>query len=171
MFPRIGALRRFRPSLWLVLLVVFLALEVLIHYYSLLVPKPATEQDEVFFRGCTDPSAYTTREKAVIVMLARNSELEGAMLTLRAVEQRFNRFFNYPVMFLNDEPWESDVMAALNASVSGNALFETIPADQWGFPPDIDVAAAEEAMAEQGRAGVKYGAEASYHHMCRFFSG
>lgn len=174
MFPRLGALgavRRLRVSPWIVLILVFLFLETLIHYYSLLVPLPPEEMDEIFHRGCTDPAAYTERENAVLVMLARNSEVKGALSTLGMVEQRFNRFFHYPIMFINDEEWEPDVVKALNSSVSGEAIFEEIPAGKWGYPKGMDIQAAEAAMEGQGRDGVKYGGTVSYHHMCRFFSG
>lgn len=166
-----GVFRRLRASPFLILFVVFLLLESLIHYYSLLVPAPSQVQDEVFYRGCADPREYKQRERAVIVMLARNGEIDGAMSTVRTFERRFNRFFNYPIMFLNDEPWDADVIAQLNGTVSGEAKFEVIPEDMWGFPPGIDVKAAEKSMKQQGLDGVKYGATASYHHMCRFFSG
>ncbi|SPO00887.1 related to alpha-1,2-mannosyltransferase [Cephalotrichum gorgonifer] len=169
--PRLGALRRFRAPSWLVLLVLLLFLEVAIHYYSLLVPRPPREQDAVFHRGCANPADYTRREKAVLVMLARNHEVEGALETVHLVEQRFNRFFNYPIMFLNDEQWEPEVMAALNSSVSGVARFEVIPNGKWGYPEGMDKAKAEESMRQQEKDGVKYGGTVSYHHMCRFFSG
>ena len=174
MFPRLGAfgaIRRFRISPWILLVVVFLFLETLIHFYSLRVPMPPEEMDEIFHRGCTDPAQYTERENAVLVMLARNGEVKGILSTLRQVEQRFNRFFHYPIMFVNDEQWEPEVIAALNSSVSGEAIFEQIPAGKWGYPEGIDVQAAEKSMEDQGRDGVKYGGTVSYHHMCRFFSG
>ena len=174
MFPRVGAfgaIRRLRISPWLLLLTVFLALETLIHYYSLLVPVPPEEMDEIFHRGCRDPADYPNREKAVLVMLARNSEVKGALSTLKMVEQRFNRFFHYPIMFINDEQWEPDVMAALTGSVSGTAIFEEIPSGRWGYPKGMDIESAEKAMESQGQNGVKYGSTVSYHHMCRFFSG
>lgn len=174
MFPRLGAfgaIRRVRFSPWVVLLVVFLFLETFIHFYSLLVPLPPEEMDEIFQRGCGNPAEYRERENAVLVMLARNGEVDGALSTLEMVETRFNRFFHYPIMFVNDEKWEPEVMAALNSSVSGDAIFEQIPVDKWGYPKGMDVKAAEKAMEDQGRGGVKYGGTVSYHHMCRFFSG
>lgn len=174
MFPRLGAfgaLRRVRVSPWVILFAVFCLLETLIHLHSLRVSVPPEEMDEIFHRGCTNPANYREREKAVLVMLARNGEVKGALSTLRMVEQRFNRFFHYPIMFVNDEQWEPDVMAALNSSVSGEAIFEQIPTGKWGYPKGMDVEAAEKAMEGQGRNGVKYGSTVSYHHMCRFFSG
>jgi len=38
-------------------------------------------------------------------MLARNSDLEGAVRSVRELEDRFNRQFGYPYVFLNEEPF------------------------------------------------------------------
>jgi alpha 1,2-mannosyltransferase len=36
-------------------------------------------------------------------MLVRNSDLSGIMSSMRQIEDRFNRKFQYPYVFLNDE--------------------------------------------------------------------
>ena len=41
-------------------------------------------------------------------MLARNMDVEGAVNAVRELEDRFNRNFNYPWVFLNDEPFSDD---------------------------------------------------------------
>lgn len=41
-------------------------------------------------------------------MLARNVDVEGAVDAVRKLEDRFNRNFNYPWVFLNDEPFSDD---------------------------------------------------------------
>jgi alpha 1,2-mannosyltransferase len=41
-------------------------------------------------------------------MLARNSDIEGAVNAVREMEDRFNRNFNYPWVFLNDEPFSDE---------------------------------------------------------------
>ena len=50
----------------------------------------------------------TTRANATFVMLARNSELEGAIKAVRSIEDRFNRGYRYPYVFLNDEPFTDE---------------------------------------------------------------
>lgn len=42
---------------------------------------------------------------AAIVMLARNSELNDVASSMRQFEDRFNSKYNYPWVFLNDEPF------------------------------------------------------------------
>lgn len=41
-------------------------------------------------------------------MLARNMDIEGAVNAVREMEDRFNRNFNYPWVFLNDEPFSDE---------------------------------------------------------------
>lgn len=41
-------------------------------------------------------------------MLARNVDVEGAVNAVREMEDRFNRNFNYPWVFLNDVPFSDD---------------------------------------------------------------
>jgi len=45
---------------------------------------------------------------AVMLMLARNSELEGAVSSVKQLEEKFNRRYNYPWVFLNEEPFTEE---------------------------------------------------------------
>lgn len=45
------------------------------------------------------------KANATFVMLVRNSDLAGIMSSMKQVEDRFNRKFQYPYVFLNDEPF------------------------------------------------------------------
>lgn len=38
-------------------------------------------------------------------MLARNGDLEGVVKSLKQMEDRFNKRFRYPYVFLNEEPF------------------------------------------------------------------
>ena len=48
------------------------------------------------------------RANATFVILARNSDLEGAIRSVRSIEDRFNRGYQYPYVFLNEEPFTDD---------------------------------------------------------------
>lgn len=48
------------------------------------------------------------RANAVMLMLARNSELEGAVRSVRRLEDKFNQRYHYPWVFLNDEPFTDE---------------------------------------------------------------
>lgn len=45
------------------------------------------------------------RANAVLVMLVRNSEVNDAAVAIKQLEDRFNHKYNYPWVFLNDEPF------------------------------------------------------------------
>jgi hypothetical protein len=48
------------------------------------------------------------KANAVILMLARNRELAGAMSSMRQLEEKFNHQFKYPWVFLNEEPFTEE---------------------------------------------------------------
>ena len=48
------------------------------------------------------------RANAVIVMLARNTEINEVADSMRQLEDRFNGEYGYPWVFLNDEPFSED---------------------------------------------------------------
>lgn len=104
-------------------------------------------------------------------MLARNEDLGGAIHTIQSLEARFNRWFHYPYVFLNDQAFDDTFIKSVSEMVSGPVHFGTVPPAMWGFPAEMDEMRAKAAMKEQGDHGVKYGALESYHHMCRFFAG
>lgn len=43
------------------------------------------------------------RANATFVILARNGDLKGIMKSMKQLEDRFNRRYNYPYVFLNEE--------------------------------------------------------------------
>lgn len=155
----------------LLLLLLASAAEVYLHARRLAVRQPAHDTDPPFRSGCAEPAVDAPRESAALVMLARNADLPGALRSIASVERHFNQWFHYPFVFLNDEPWDGDFVAAASAAVSGGARFEVVPKEEWTFPAWVDVQDARRSIAEQGRWGVMYGGKESYHHMCRFFSG
>lgn len=53
-----------------------------------------------------DGLAPGPRANATFVILARNSDLAGTVISIREIEDRFNRRYRYPYVFLNDEPFD-----------------------------------------------------------------
>ncbi|KAJ1928440.1 alpha 1,2-mannosyltransferase 2.4.1 [Tieghemiomyces parasiticus] len=109
------------------------------------------------------------RANAVFVILARNHELFGLGRSLQQLEQRFNHQFNYPYVFLNDEPFDDDFKRVAAAVVSGNVSFGLIPKEHWSYPSWIDLNKA--AAGRKKLKNIIYGPSESYRHMCRFNSG
>jgi mannosyltransferase len=156
------------------LLLVFLLLcETLLHVYNLQVQRKAKSQepDRPFQHGCAVPNESNPKANATILMLARNSDLEGARHAIESLEQHFNRWFRYPVLFLNNEPWDAQFINALTNATSGEVTFDVISQHMWSYPKWIDPEAVKAAMQQQEDDSILHGGEESYHHMCRFYSG
>ena len=170
-FPKV--LRRgFMKHQYLITAICFLlCVETLLHINSFEVNRPPKPLDEPFSVRCQEPDVDAPRENAAIVMLARNRELEGAVKAVSSLESQFNRWFHYPIIFLNDEPWDQSFKDALSNTASGETHFETIPHEMWGFPAWMDQDEARRIMKQQEARGVMYAGMESYHHMCRFNSG
>ncbi|ODQ67430.1 glycosyl transferase, partial [Nadsonia fulvescens var. elongata DSM 6958] len=108
---------------------------------------------------------------ATFITLARNSELEKLLPSIRSVEDRFNKKFHYDWVFLNEEEFSQEFIDAVSPLVSGKARFGIIPEEHWGYPEWIDKAKADDARKKLAEANVNYGGLESYRHMCRFQSG
>ena len=155
----------------IVVLCVLFAFETLYHVRSLRVDSPPTILDAPFYTTCREPNVDAPRSNATIVMLARNADQEGAVAAVKSLEKRFNQWFHYPIIFLNDYKWDRSFIDALTEVSSGEAQFETIDSSMWGFPDWIDQNKAARKMRSQEAKGLPYAGKASYHHMCRFNSG
>jgi mannosyltransferase len=161
---------------WRVILIVTLSLflESYMHQWKNTVYPPSeglAPLDSPFQTGCAVPRSHEPRANATILMLARNSEAEDARAAVQSLEHRFNRWFGYPITFLNDKPWSQEFIARVSNVSSGPVEFAQVPKHMWGFPDFMDVEYARERMEVQGMTGVLHGDQESYHHMCRFYSG
>lgn len=116
----------------------------------------------------TDPSR---RAKAAIVVVARNSDLPGVLLSMQSMERRFNGKYHYPYVFLNEDAFDSEFRQRTSASTQSRTLYGLIPEEHWSLPDWLDQEEFDAARDRMRHAEVKYGDMASYHFMCRFFSG
>lgn len=83
---------------------------------------------------------------------------------------RFNKRYNYPYVFLNDEPFTDEFKKYTSAIASSSCTYGQIPANQWGEQPDwIDQGKAKAAREEMERKKVIYGGSVSYRQMCSCF--
>lgn len=109
--------------------------------------------------------------KATFVTLARNEELYELIKSVRRVEDRFNRKFNYDWVFLNDVPFTEEFKDLTTSIVSGKTKYGVIPKEHWSYPDWVDLGKAAKSRADMKNAGIIYGDLESYRHMCRFESG
>lgn len=111
------------------------------------------------------------KENATLLMLVRNWELSGALRSMRSLEDRFNKDFEYDWTFLNDVPFESEFIEATTAMASGKTQYALIPSEDWDRPRQIDEEKFENCLQSLHDRGVLYGGSKSYRNMCRFNSG
>ena len=108
---------------------------------------------------------------ATFVTLARNSDLWDIVKSIRQVEDRFNRHYNYGWVFLNDKPFDAEFKKVTSALVSGKTYYGEIPEEHWSFPEHIDQDKAQKVREDMAQRKIIYGDSISYRHMCRFESG
>ncbi|KYK57640.1 putative mannosyltransferase involved in N-linked and O-linked glycosylation [Drechmeria coniospora] len=111
------------------------------------------------------------RANATFVTLARNSDVWELARSIRMVEDRFNRRYNYDWVFLNDKPFDNTFKKVTSALVSGKTSYGLIPVEHWSFPSWIDQDKAAKTREDFARREIIYGGSAPYRHMCRFQSG
>ncbi|CCK69373.1 mannosyltransferase YUR1 KNAG_0C02620 [Huiozyma naganishii CBS 8797] len=111
------------------------------------------------------------RENATLLMLVRNMELEGALDSMKSLEDSFNRMYHYDWTFMNDVPFSPEFIEATTAMASGRTQYALIPSEDWDRPQWINETRFEEALNTMEEDGVLYGNSKSYRNMCRFNSG
>ncbi|KAI0919620.1 hypothetical protein AcW1_003175 [Taiwanofungus camphoratus] len=113
----------------------------------------------------------TRRANATMLMLARNSELDKAAASVMELEEKFNKQFGYPWIFLNNVPFSNEFKERMSAIVSGPVTFALIPPHHWYQPDWIDEEKATEGRRKMTEDGIIYAGSVSYRNMCRFNSG
>lgn len=111
------------------------------------------------------------RVNATFVTLARNSDIWEIARSIRQVEDRFNRRYNYDWVFLNDKPFDETFKRVTTSLVSGTTHYGEIPKEHWSFPKHIDEEKAKKVREDMAQRKIIYGDSISYRHMCRFESG
>jgi len=109
--------------------------------------------------------------KAAFVTLVRNNELWEIVKSIRQVEDRFNRNYHYPWIFLNDEPFTKEFKDVTTKLTSGMAKYALVPEEHWSIPSWIDEDKAKKAREDMAARNIIYGGSLPYRHMCRFQSG
>lgn len=79
---------------------------------------------------------------------------------------RFNKDYNYPYTFLNDEPFTDEFKAETSALASGPCEYGLIPSEEWGDIPEwINTTRMDEVIAEMGKnTMIPYGGSLSYRY-------
>ncbi|KAJ7751529.1 glycosyltransferase family 15 protein [Mycena maculata] len=116
-------------------------------------------------------STVTRKANAVIIILARNSDLQGIVGSMAEFEAKFNGKFGYPYVFLNEVPFSEEFKRAVTGLTGNKVEFGLIPHDDWYQPEWIDEQKAAESRKKMEEHNVVYGGSVPYRNMCRFNSG
>jgi alpha 1,2-mannosyltransferase len=108
------------------------------------------------------------KTKSAFVVLVKNSELEDMVSSMRELEDRFNRRYNYPYIFLNDQNFTQEFKDRVRYHTNADVKFGLVPKEHWSIPSWIDIDKAKKNWAE---AEYPYAKSESYRHMCRYESG
>jgi len=132
---------------------------------------PTTPNAAKTSMNALSPPAPGERVNATFVTLARNTDVWEIARSIRQVEDRFNRNYNYDWVFLNDKPFDDNFKQVTTSLVSGKTHYGEIPEEHWSFPPFIDQEKARKVREDMAQRKIIYGDSISYRHMCRFESG
>ena len=130
----------------------------------------------------------STKPRAALISLVRNSELPGLIQSMRQLEYQWNRKYQYPWVFFNDEPFSDEfkvgskrdirsgvftesLQAATQNLTSAQCYYEVVPKEHWSLPDWIDEGRFMNSLEYLGAIGVGKGWMISYRHMCRWNSG
>ncbi|KAF5362624.1 hypothetical protein D9758_009624 [Tetrapyrgos nigripes] len=118
-----------------------------------------------------DPSRSLYKTNATFFMLARNSDLEGAIRSIRGIEDRFNSKHGYPYVLLNEVPFSDDFKRRVSVITPSPVEFGVISQEHWVQSDWIDEEKASQARERMKADNVKYGDSVPYRNMCRYNSG
>ncbi|KAG6887217.1 hypothetical protein C0992_013348 [Termitomyces sp. T32_za158] len=90
---------------------------------------------------------------------------------MKQMEDRFNKKFQYPYVFLNDQPFEESFKNRVSKLTDAKIEFGLIPREHWFQPDSIDETKASAAREDMVKNNVIYGGSVPYRNMCRFNSG
>ncbi|KIM20997.1 glycosyltransferase family 15 protein [Serendipita vermifera MAFF 305830] len=132
------------------------------------------DQEPVPGSPASIPHSYAhshAKANATFVILVRNSELKEIVESLKQIEDRFNRQYHYPYVFLNEEPFSEEFKRWTGEIISSPAYYGLIPREHWYQPDTIDEARAARMRHALQADDVIYGDSVPYRNMCRFNSG
>ncbi|KAF9482770.1 glycosyltransferase family 15 protein [Pholiota conissans] len=138
---------------------------------SATVPPYKVPLSEDYHSSTNASSPQNRKANAAIVMLARNGDLNGVISSMKQLEDRFNKQFHYPYVFLNEQPFEDNFKKRVTELTDSNVQFGLIPNEHWVQPPHIDEVKATAAREQMVKDNVIYGGSVPYRNMCRFNSG
>lgn len=150
-----------KKLLALLAFLILLTLTIVILFYS-------TRISSYSFISYQNADGSPQKANAVILALARDSELEGLRNSIRSLEEKFNHVYQYPYLILNEVPFTDKFKEAITNLTKAEVKFDLIPKEHWSLPDWIDPVKFEESLERMKNEHVLHGELSSYHHMCRY---
>lgn len=143
------------------------------------IPGIKKRPPKVVYDETYDPfSSPEHKANATFVVLARNNDLAALVGSVRDMEERFNRKYRYPYVFLNEEPFTWEFIKCVNnvsvlspahspdrrisALSDAKMEFGIIPKQHWVQPAWVDEDKAKKSRDKLSSEGVMYGGSLSY---------
>ncbi|KAJ7634998.1 glycosyltransferase family 15 protein [Roridomyces roridus] len=161
-------LRDARPSSWTITTPAVQTLELQTTPVDVSTPLPDTPSPPPL---PGHPCLHRERANATLLMLARNSDLAGAMSSVSHVEDRFNKHCNYSWVFLNEEPFSDEFKREMSNMTNGSVSFGLVPKEHWYQPQWINEDLAKAGRDKMVEQNIIYAESVPYRNMCRFNSG
>ena len=76
------------------------------YYHKSNITSPQGRKANAAFVILGDTNVYLNESLLMIICTARNSDINGIMFSMKQMEDRFNKKFNYDYVFLNEQPFE-----------------------------------------------------------------
>jgi hypothetical protein len=89
----------------------------------LLYPDPPGDEDVNYTQTSSGKKPQRGKMKAAFVTLIRNVELWEIVKSIRQVEDRFNRHYHYPWVFLNEVPFTEEFIKVTSDLISGETHY------------------------------------------------
>ncbi|THH15416.1 hypothetical protein EW146_g5055 [Bondarzewia mesenterica] len=140
------------------------------YYYDFDAEHNITHNNSSVSTAAPGDSLLIHRANATLVMLARNSDIDGAVKSVREVEDKFNKKFGYPWVFLNEEPFSNEFQRRVGNLVNSPTHFAQIPKEHWFQPDWIDEKKASESREKMVQNNIIYGGSVPFSSATSFFN-
>ncbi|KAG2127189.1 nucleotide-diphospho-sugar transferase [Suillus bovinus] len=126
--------------------------------YGKATPISISQENGLYYQPDSLMHLQDRKANTSFVVLVRNSDLWGIMSSMKQLEDRFNRKFQYPYVFLNDQPFTQNFKDTVE--------FGLIPSDHWHQPSWIDEYRASKSRDDMVRNDLIYGGSLFYCFNC-----
>ncbi|KAJ8503212.1 hypothetical protein ONZ45_g11063 [Pleurotus djamor] len=135
-------------------------------------PKPPTNHKPYVPAKSPTKQPQPQLANATLVILAKNSDADNLVRTIRDIEDRFNRERGYPYVFLTEaSSFDAEFKSRISNLIRSKVEYGTIPRDMWDQPGWIDAAKAQQTRTQMDKDGIVFGGSLYHRNMWRFRAG